>query len=221
MEKQYYIISLKEAGFDFNQLPVDLKESVNMILQGPAGYNAKYEILDEITYRSIVAYLPTNELVLSVENINPVTPPNSNEGFNSVGDPNDVLPANKEPYNPFKISKECLHELQDRNLYLNANGLYLKTSYHKFGDPFSALTPIIIVSYNTEPTDYNKSIEVLQAIFKEKLHLAQPITGSVILATRFLNDAIKWSNSIKECTDTSVLLIHEKEVVCFYDHTKK
>tara|TARA_R110000751_G_scaffold160821_7_gene266477 strand:- start:1474 stop:2019 length:546 start_codon:yes stop_codon:yes gene_type:complete len=80
------IKTLYKFNYNFAQLPVDIMESVNIVLR-TVGYNSKIEVLDTITFNSIRSTQPTDEIIEHLFELNRnTTTTQENNSFNSAAE---------------------------------------------------------------------------------------------------------------------------------------
>ena len=78
------IKTLYKFKYDFSNCPLDIMESVNIVLR-TVGYNSKIDVLDTITFNSIRNTQPTNEIIEHLHQLNRnTTTIQNNNSFNSA-----------------------------------------------------------------------------------------------------------------------------------------
>ena len=221
MRNTLYIVALNDLGFDFSKLPEDLQKTASWVLSAPKEYNAQVELLDDVTWRSMVQLYPNDDVVLSVESVKPETNPDLSDNFNTMAyDPNELLPGS-DPANSINMGKECLEILNAKNEDLNRSGFYIQTAYLDKGE-----TPeVITVIYYTHDTFVQNKLTDIFAFIEQSLtkdfNIKYPVTVSKKIVKLFQSEPKKWDNSVSECTNSSILLFNDKEVVCTYQQPQK
>jgi hypothetical protein len=221
MKNTLYIVALNRIGFDFSSLPEDLQITSSWVLSSSKEYNAQVERLDDVTWRSMRALYPDNEIIQSVESVKPLSNSDLTDNFNTMAyDPNELLPGS-EPVNGKGLSKECFDILTEKNEDLNRYGVFVRTAYL---DAVQEPQVMTVIYYTHDKFVDNKLSDIfafLEQTFKDKFDIKYPNILSNKIRKLFMTEPERWNNSISEIVNTNILLFNDLEVVCTHKEPLK